>query len=124
MECNFVVGQKVVCINDNLYEFAKPGMRYNPTAGLDGLTKGQIYTIIDIVENPVTENINIVLKEITRLGALFPGQGGFHYRRFAPLKEKKTDISVFTEILNKINNHDHDNNYDFCLDELFETVKK
>lgn len=126
MECKFVVGQKVVCINDDRNAFKIPGIKYLET-GLHGLKKGEIYTIKSIFENPATKNINLELLELPRPpipGKDWKSTSGFMYKRFAPLNEKKTDISVFQSIVNKINAGDHDNNYNYCLDELFETVKK
>jgi hypothetical protein len=132
MECNFMVGQKVVCINDEENLFRVPGMNYLP--GLHGLTKGEIYTITSIYEDKYTKSgIRVTLAEIQRVNKshekLFDkvGGAGFDHRRFAPLKEKKTDISIFNEILNKVNSGNHNNNYDFGVKELneqFETVKR
>jgi len=122
MECKFVVGQKVVCVNDDVNDFKVSGVKYAPT-GLDGLTKGEIYTIKSIYENPATKYINVELEEINRDNfSNFEWRitAGFVHLRFAPLKEKKTDISVFEQIVNKINAGDHDNNYGFYLDELYE----
>ena len=111
MECKFVVGQKVVCINDDEKAFGK-------RVSLDGLTKGEIYTITEIYSNQ-KGLIGLVLQEILR-----SKREGYRFERFAPVKEKKTDISTFTEILNRVNGNDHDNDYGFNLDELFETVEK
>jgi len=111
MKCKFVVGQKVVCVNDDAKAFGR-------NVKLDGLTKGEIYTITEIYTNN-KGLIGLVLKEIVR-----SKREGYRYERFAPLKEKKTDISTFTEILNKVNGNNHDNDYGFNLDELFETVEK
>jgi hypothetical protein len=133
MECKFTVGQKIVCVNDDSDAFMIPGVNYRKEGGLDGLTKGQIYTVRSIFMNPRTGNINVELEEITRPSYLESNDEiradsrlwkGYVHMRFAPLKEKKKDISVFTEILNKVNDGNHDNNYGFGLDELFETVKK
>jgi len=123
MECKFVVGQKVVCINDSTGDFRLPNLKYLNT--LDGLKKGEIYTIREIFIDPIHEWPSVKLNEIIR--PILDNEGceaGFCFRRFAPLKEKTSDISIFTEILNKVNDGNHDNDYDFCLDELYETVEK
>lgn len=133
MECNFVIGQKVVCIDDDIGRYRVPGVKYPPDASLDGLTKGQVYTVKNLVISPRTGWINVILEEIIRthyseifkMNVEYPDdKQGFHYKRFAPLKERKTNISTFTEILNKVNGGNHDNDYGFNLDELFETVQK
>jgi len=126
MECKFVIGQKIVCVDDHPMTGRKPGLTYDDK-GLDGLTKGQIYTVRRIyTSNFSRSGICIELEEIIRRMD-HPGvecHTGYDYIRFAPLKEKKTDISIFNEILNKVNDGNHDNIYGFCLDELFETVKR
>lgn len=127
MECNFTIGQKVVCVNDDENEFTRPGVEYI-SGGLDGLEAGKIYTISAIFIRLSTSDINVSLKEIKRKDSngdiIQENSQGFHHARFAPLKEKKTDISVFNSIVNKINAGDHDNNYGFFLDELYDTVNK
>jgi hypothetical protein len=124
MECKFVIGQKVVCINDDIKAGRIPGKKYADST-LDGLTKGEIYTVRNIYTCETSKSgICIELEEIVRPMNI-PGvncKPGYDHIRFAPLKEKTSDISVFTEILNKVNDGNHDNDYDFCLDELFETV--
>jgi hypothetical protein len=123
MECKFVVGQKVVCINDKVDDFRLPNRTY--LNSLDGLKKGEIYTVREILIDPIHKFPSIKLSEIIR--PIISNEGfevGYHFQRFAPLKEKTSDISIFTEILNKVNDGNHDNDYDFCLDELYETVNK
>ena len=133
MECNFVTGQKIVCIDDDLNKYRVPGVNYPANPSLHGLEKGRIYTVKDVFVSPHTGWVNVSLEEINRtyFSPVFERvvdydvtRQGFHYKRFAPLKERKTNISTFTEILNKVNGGDHDNNYGFNLDELFETVQK
>lgn len=93
----FRVGQKVVCVDD------VPHGKYAPwpvKGGLDGLTKGTVYTIREIgayCGEPV-----VWLNEITR--EIVPGwekygEQGFSPARFRPLVERKTDISVFMKML-------------------------
>ena len=42
-------GTEVVCVNDSLDDFKVPGLNYNYKGHLDGLTKGQIYTVQEII---------------------------------------------------------------------------
>lgn len=97
---NFSVGQKVVCVNDE----------FNPRAVIRGTSlpkRGQIYTVREIVVHSLGETIR--LREIVNahgvylhddtgefLEAAFPS---FRFR-FRPLVERKTDISIFTAMLN------------------------
>lgn len=108
MECKFFVGQKVVCVNDRLKAFLKPGV--NPlgiTLDLDGLTAGKVYTISGLTPSNskyYTSEIIVELKEIKRPGRV----QGFDFRRFRPLEEirdelkittkQKTDISIFQKM--------------------------
>jgi hypothetical protein len=111
MECKFYIGQKVVCITDELGLFMAPGSRARRS--LDGLKAGQVYTISSIlsVNGPnYTTRVQVVLKEIQRPGEV----KGYDYRRFKPLDEireelrkktevkRKTDISVFQDMCKKV----------------------
>ena len=98
---NWHVGMKVVCIDDS-----RPNSGYGdePVPILD-----EIYTIRSI--RPWTHNygdknwLEVFLVECRRAvreyvsGTYEPGFGSF---RFKPLEENRTDISVFTSILNSI----------------------
>jgi hypothetical protein len=126
MECKFMVGQKVVCIDAKHHPEWSTGKTKYRTVEQE-LELGKIYTIREIFMNLTFNSPCLRLEGIVRETGKMRGtpfEMGFDYRRFAPLKEKKTDISIFTEILNKVNDGNHDNPYNFCLDELFETVKK
>ena len=80
----FRVGQKVVCINDVDGDAKSPyGMGY-----ANGLRKGEIYTVIAIRSSDCID-----VDRITR--------GGWFADRFRPVVDRKTDISIFTEMLNK-----------------------
>ena len=100
MECNFYVGQKVVCINDDVSRYKLPGYTY--MGSLDGLTKGEIYTIDKIYPHPMLNYILVDVREIDRM-AKNPdtvNAYGYRYERFKPLEEKKrtTDISIFIKM--------------------------
>lgn len=88
MECKFVVGQKVVCINDQ---------PRRPTAE-KLLTIGNIYTVsgfdIDLVDQ-----IFITLMETDGKGYWSISNPAWFPHRFKPLEETKTDISIFTKLL-------------------------
>lgn len=101
----FYVGQKVVCINDTV-ELALGLARSTVTfvGGLDGLTKGQVYTIKEIIDDKTfsykEKVLILVLDEIIRpVDTVKPANysPGFISYRFRPLKE--TDISIFTAML-------------------------
>jgi len=81
----FRVGQKVVCINN--------GISLNDPS-LDGrdLVIGAVYAI-----HRVLPNGGIYLAEVRSAG---DGWNGYDPRRFRALIERKTDISVFTSMLN------------------------
>lgn len=72
----FRVGQKVVCVD---------AMPCTTT-----LVENAIYTVDRIYP------LGIVVVEIPA-----PGNNGFFFRRFRPVVERKTDISIFTEMLTK-----------------------
>lgn len=95
--CNFRVGQKVVCVDD---EF--PGGRHPDLFG------GGVYTITAIVDSNGSyrgeidrSRAALLLKEVRDKYA-WPGRGWtdrFRADRFRPLVAKKTDISIFQEML-------------------------
>lgn len=61
--------------------------------------KGAIYTVSNIVTDDDDEQVALELVEFPS-PACAPWHAGFWVRGFRPAVEKKTDISVFTEILN------------------------
>jgi hypothetical protein len=100
MDCNFVVGQKVVCVDADLHEeWDTNRIRvYDMMEGLDGLTKNEIYTIRGFTVD--YGNIIVYLDEITR--KLQPDtniEAGYHHARFRPLR----DLTIFHDILRKAN---------------------
>lgn len=100
----FEIGQQVICINDstNVSEYMQPSI--TTQGGLDGLTKGCIYTIRDIYHNLYVTNYELLrLEGIYREqlgGSKHEADPGYLSIRFRPVR--KTDISIFTEILTNI----------------------
>lgn len=100
----FKVRQKVVCIN------AKGGFINLCGEVIDSheLTEGAVYTIRSI--GMFDSVLAVRLKEIVRrkLALGYKPQPGnnwdqpFRASRFRPLVERKTDISIFTEMLLKV----------------------
>jgi hypothetical protein len=92
----FHIGQKVVCVDDSPPPPGRPV--YWPM-----VVKGQVYTIVGFdIEDSARCGIGLILAE-ARLGFIPPWKGemGWRRTRFRPVQERKTDISVFTEILTK-----------------------
>jgi hypothetical protein len=93
----FHIGQKVVCIDADPTFINQHG-----NLDMDGLTKGCVYTIRAIGEAPFWGGTSIWLEEIHRsIEPLWMQLGEMPYdvRRFRPVVEKKTDISIFTAML-------------------------
>lgn len=96
----FYVGQKVVCV----YSFPHEG---HPD-DVDGYPiRGNIYTVRGTITWPEPIGLGLYLFEIVRR-PLLTEAGYCHERTFAaaafrPVEERKTDISIFTEILDGIN---------------------
>jgi hypothetical protein len=91
----FHVGQKVVCVDADPCTYTPAGV-----GDLDGLTRGEIYTIRRIGESPFWSGTpNVWLVEISR-PLFFGGEPGYHTGRFRPVVERKTDISIFQAMLN------------------------
>jgi len=95
------VGMKVVCVNGDII-----GWR-----GIDDVlpTEGAIYTIRGIapwiwggIDTPTVDGIGVWLEEIRRpLGRHDNGvETPYGVERFQPLCRRKTDISIFTRMLN------------------------
>jgi len=94
MDCKFVVGQKVVCIRGFDPKLVVHKDAYLPKVG-------EVLTIIEIYKTiyQATNYIGLLFDEIH--GSIFDDRGevGYEYSFFAPLIERKTDISVFQKIL-------------------------
>ena len=104
MECNFKIGQKVVCIDDQIHEeWCVPGVSY--TGSLLGLKRGEVYTITCIHVNETDNAICLLLKEIVPPKNV--NYAGFRHVRFRALDEKKeeskrkTNIDVFKRMCNR-----------------------
>lgn len=97
----FYVGQKVVCVDDSPWR--NIGCRGYPMI----LRRGAIYTIVAISTGYSDAKIGLHFAEIRDLGgpryiAGVPGgPRGYDSERFRPVVEKKTDISMFEEILRR-----------------------
>ena len=105
----FRVGQKVVCVDDSepssTHVVGYDGHHWQYFGGLDGLTKGAIYTVRAFVQNHINGGVSLCLAEIFRehtiRSGIDIGECGYRASRFRPVVERKTDISIFTEILRK-----------------------
>lgn len=101
MECKFSVGMKVVCVDDSDRDESVPG--WTLRGGMDGLRKGAIYTIRSVFISPAWRSPVVRLEEIQRLplshynGVAF--ESGYDPDRFRPVVTRKTDISIFTDML-------------------------
>ncbi len=76
----FVPGQRVVCVDSRPWE--------------PRLKNGSIYTISKIYTADGLKFVDLVETK----------ENGWFLRRFKPLEENKTDISVFKKLLNPANN--------------------
>ena len=93
----FHVGQKVVCIDDR-WPHTQWALKVpnKPVAG-------RVYTIREVYLSALGKPA-VLLNEIRNsprpfLHGLIVGEGSFHSRRFKPVIERKTDISIFTRML-------------------------
>lgn len=81
----FYVGQKVVCVDNGPLETG---------LAATSLSKGRIYTVTKCGAAP-NGGAAVWVAEAT---ARYPGYG-FLPHRFRPVVERKTDISIFTDML-------------------------
>lgn len=99
MECNFTIGQKVVCVDH---------MNNSKTSKLPEIQKGRTYKIREIGIQEVEgvgifdDEITLWLEGISRPYKTPSGAAdiGFRCSRFRPVVERKTDISIFKAMLN------------------------
>lgn len=92
----FDIGQKVICINATCF---KDDLKWHGPP----LILNKIYTVRDYVPDHFDEgDICIRLVELVRDKGY--DEYGFRIQRFKSLEMKKTDISIFENILNKFNN--------------------
>lgn len=98
----FQVGQKVVCIGDCTSE---------PVQGEVLVRKGEVYTVRGIVHFNNLDGPGLYLHEI-RNPVIDTTDGrverAFGIEGFRPVVERKTDISVFTEMLNNVPLHERE----------------
>jgi hypothetical protein len=90
---SFYIGQKVVCVDDKPTRFGRL------------LTKGATYTIRTFLPRieyfEVDDGVHLVEIHLP-LHELWQTECGFFASRFRPLDERKTDIAVFTKILDGV----------------------
>lgn len=99
MECPFVVGQKVVCVNDEEVPVAAiPGAIFL-FFGLNGLTRGCVYTVREVYQAEYSLVPLVKVREIYRPDA----DDGYSALRFRPLVERGTEtgMSILRDLLNK-----------------------
>lgn len=102
MSCNFVVGQKVVCVDDILYTVCGFPHPYGKT----GLRKGAIYTVSAVFIEPEADYRGQPHMVVLGLKDVEPHPSwetfkGFNAMRFRPVVTRKTDISIFTDMLDR-----------------------
>ena len=112
----FRIGQKVVCVDDSTNSFGSvvrakdDGQLYRLNVNLDGLKKGEIYTVIGFCDAWYGDEPCLILAEIKRFcrGKKSKGFQGFKASRFRPVVERKNEAGM--EILKKLlipANHKH-----------------
>lgn len=87
--CNFRVGQKVVCVDD----------RPTPLGFAPPFEAGNVLTIIAITEgfSHHGRDFGLIFHEVP---CVAPYDDGYSVKRFRPVVERKTDISIFKAMLN------------------------
>lgn len=97
--CNFHVGQKVVCVDGEFNGY------FHDVSILP--VEGCVYTIRSIeLMTALTGEQSPIIRLVEVVNAIMPweigdAEIGFVPRRFRPVVERKTDISIFTAMLNK-----------------------
>ncbi|HEY6019289.1 MAG TPA: hypothetical protein VIY48_05110 [Candidatus Paceibacterota bacterium] len=84
----FEIGQEVVCVDTH----GDTGRNPYSEAAAKHLENGRVYKIKGI--RPFFNEVFLSLHGV---------DGFWYYKRFKPVEKKKTDISVFTEMLNQYN---------------------
>jgi len=93
----FKVGQKVVCVN---VDPSRPGRMWVVS---EAPSLGRVYTIADMWKDQVINEIVFDFIELSRsdFAVVLKGRKlGYGSWRFRPVVERKTDISIFTAMLN------------------------
>mgnify|MGYP003496429940 CR=1 FL=1 len=85
----FKVGQKVVCVDDS----QTPGCVWKA----DKPRKGSVYSVTEVGIHPLYGHLQLGFSEIKNSPLKY---GRYAARRFRPVVERKTDISIFTAMLN------------------------
>jgi hypothetical protein len=102
MTCNFHVGQKVVCIDDNdsppkghqvltVMVLPKVGKVYTVREVLTGVVGGSPCVLLQEIPDQIVE---VLSNGVHRVGTIV-----FYAHAFRPLVERKTDISIFKAML-------------------------
>jgi hypothetical protein len=95
MECNFHVGQKVVCVDDSFWPKKMNTVSWIPEVGA-------ALTIRDIFLCPKTNIVGLRFVDRQCMSLLIPNQEyGLQHFCFRPASLITTDISVFTAMLVK-----------------------
>ncbi len=99
----FEIGQQVVCINDDWTKIPISLLKIEGSLPF----KNQILTIKDIKKFPKhNDALGLSFNEIyVSWKSVYSGEGFWNATHFRPVK--KTDISIFTEMLNKVNDGQH-----------------
>ena len=102
---DFHVGQRVICTDDKIHkEWETPGNFY--VGGLDGLTRGEIYTI----SNMKIWHDGMLLISLAEIKRSIPPwidhleYDGYSAYRFRPLEEKQDGIEWARQICHDVSN--------------------
>ncbi len=94
MKCDFVVGQRVVCINGDWPEWAvSTDERFIVPGPVRVPMLNEVLTIAGIQAGTRLVTMSAVWLAFEEIA------GGWHYSHFRPLIERKTDISMFKRML-------------------------
>lgn len=90
----FRVGQKVVCVDVSSFLTGKPDKEID-------LVKGRVYTVREIgLTSWMDGSSECIRVEEIKVRRKDGSDTPFFARRFRPVVERKTDISIFTAMLN------------------------
>lgn len=93
-------GVKCMCVDDELYD---PPANIEYVRGLDGISRGAVYTIREVFIDPFEDNVQVRLAEIWRPQAPEENTGieaGYRIERFRPLitKTQEQDVEMFLRL--------------------------